>query len=149
MVFPSWLRVVSGGIGCGACVCWGAPRETSPLLSDAFCGPQALLKERGVSADGVMEKTDLVTLASESFHLPVLEVPEVPEVEAEAATENAKGRMGDSELDEMLRKLQRETGQGFRVFKPGDDIDDFLASEGIKKSKKGSKKRTAGDTDEL
>jgi hypothetical protein len=96
-----------------------------------------------------MEKADLVTLASESFHLPLLQVPEEEADAAEAATENARDRMDDSELDEMLRKLQRETGQGFRVFRPGDDIDDFLASEGIKTSKKSAKTKNARGGDEL
>lgn len=105
---------------------------------------QTLMKERGVSTEGLMEKADLVELATESFHLPVLEVEE------ELPKEAAAGRpaMDDKELDDMLKKLQMETGQGFKVFRPGDDMDDFLKSDGMPgrgKAKRATKKKPASD----
>eukprot|EP00238_Polyblepharides_amylifera_P001530 CAMPEP_0196570988 /NCGR_PEP_ID=MMETSP1081-20130531/1167_1 /TAXON_ID=36882 /ORGANISM="Pyramimonas amylifera, Strain CCMP720" /LENGTH=159 /DNA_ID=CAMNT_0041887727 /DNA_START=47 /DNA_END=526 /DNA_ORIENTATION=- len=90
-----------------------------------------ILEERGVSSDGIMEKSDLVSLAKESYHLPVVE----KRVEKEEKKEKKEAKLppggesykrDDTDLDELLKKMSRETGQGFNVFKPGDNMEDFM-----------------------
>eukprot|EP00240_Pyramimonas_obovata_P007708 CAMPEP_0118933688 /NCGR_PEP_ID=MMETSP1169-20130426/12153_1 /TAXON_ID=36882 /ORGANISM="Pyramimonas obovata, Strain CCMP722" /LENGTH=151 /DNA_ID=CAMNT_0006876481 /DNA_START=95 /DNA_END=550 /DNA_ORIENTATION=+ len=107
---------------------------------------RAFLSARGVSSAGIMEKADLVQLAEESSDLPIVE--ETPKPDTATVDETAaedKPRMSDQELDDLIKKMSAETGAGFKVFRPGDDIESMMKnmggpgggkSKGKKKSKK-------------
>jgi len=82
-----------------------------------------ILSERGVNTAGIMEKGDLVKLAEESYDLPIVATPPKPVVKDEKPDKP----MSNEDLDDVLSKLQAETGQGFKVFRPGDDMDSFMS----------------------
>jgi hypothetical protein len=75
------------------------------------------LKERGVDDSAVMggEKSELYRLVRESKDLPIKEAP------AEDTAKAKKDPKKDKDLKEMLEKLQRESGMGFKMF-TADDI---------------------------
>eukprot|EP00192_Tetraselmis_astigmatica_P016929 CAMPEP_0117674418 /NCGR_PEP_ID=MMETSP0804-20121206/15028_1 /TAXON_ID=1074897 /ORGANISM="Tetraselmis astigmatica, Strain CCMP880" /LENGTH=130 /DNA_ID=CAMNT_0005483287 /DNA_START=240 /DNA_END=632 /DNA_ORIENTATION=+ len=73
---------------------------------------KALLTERGVECKGCAEKADLVKKVQDTYHLPVKEVEEEPEAK--------KDPLSDDELQEMLKKLGKEFGNGFKVMTPDD-----------------------------
>eukprot|EP00241_Pyramimonas_parkeae_P022453 CAMPEP_0114287198 /NCGR_PEP_ID=MMETSP0059-20121206/6153_1 /TAXON_ID=36894 /ORGANISM="Pyramimonas parkeae, Strain CCMP726" /LENGTH=199 /DNA_ID=CAMNT_0001408269 /DNA_START=63 /DNA_END=663 /DNA_ORIENTATION=+ len=87
-----------------------------------------ILDARGVKSEGIMEKSDLVALAEESWDLPLVELKA-------ADTKSEPDKKKDEELDDMLRKLQQQTGAGFQVFKKGDNIEDFIKNMGDKGDK--------------
>lgn len=69
---------------------------------------QKILDARGVKSEGIMEKSDLVALAEESWDLPLVELKA-------ADTKSEPDKKKDEELDDMLRKLQQQTGAGFQA----------------------------------
>lgn len=100
-----------------------------------------ILTERDVDAKGVAEKSELVQLVQDNYHLPIVEedVPEPPK-------EMNVPKMDDDELENMLKKLQKDTGSGFKVFKKGDDMDDFLKNMGGDKEKTNTDKKKSKKT---
>eukprot|EP00976_Prorocentrum_cordatum_P022047 450458-Prorocentrum_minimum.AAC.1 len=131
---------------------------------------EAFLSERGVSSAGIMEKTDLVQLAEESADLPIvppkLSMPEPTNV---VDDEDKKPKMNDQELDDLIAKMSKETGAGFKVrtpplpgnrscstsrayildnvcfvFRAGDNVEDMMKNMNMGGKEKGRKAKKAG-----
>lgn len=85
------------------------------------------MDERGVQCKGCAEKADLVKRVEETYNLPVREKT----IETAQEDKGNSEKPSDQAIDEMIKKMQKEMGQKFSVFRPGDlkDLTDEQLNE--------------------
>jgi len=96
---------------------------------------KTILADRGQECKGCAEKGDYVKLAEESWDLPIVKAAPPPEAE-EKFKPDKDGKtpeMSNSELNDMIKKMQMENpGLNMKMFS-GDDLKDLSPEDMAKK----------------